>query len=276
MRSVLVISIFFYCILFSPSSFLFAQTSLDSKSEPIEEEEVCEDICLGEEKEYRGPTIENFREDTMNRHFFNEFVAYKAVRLNDLSICEKSGEIHWCKDCAKRLLMSRRIGEERCGEINNEAFKEICVALQKRDCPSLSGWKKRMCDGFLTQDLNLVKEAIYSSGYERNMEPGDRASLEDAHEIMACFLGFKAHNQEACEEIAKKGVLGFPERFLCEIIFSQDDVDEILDRFGYDYSYFTLSRHLEDKNLCNLIKNKEVKDACFRLDIKQGARTLHE
>ena len=198
---------------------------------------------------------------------YAELLGYKAVRIGDLSVCNQTKYKSACEEIAKSFLFIRRIAKNECGLIKESSFKDICRRLNKGSCGGLSGWKKDMCAGLLNGDLSLITKSVLSSGYKRALKrPKDDPDEFDAWEILACFSGFIS-GQETCEVIIQgMSEIEIPERFLCDIMFSKEDADKILDKFAADFTYFNHARMSQDKRSCNFINNKYLKYTCINSD----------
>ena len=89
-----------------------------------------------------------------------------------------------------------------------------------------------------------------------------KASEVGAKERLGFYKLLKYHNnREACEEFAS-GLEG-QHAYLCEIIFSNATLNDILDNVAEDMAYFLLSERYPENYLCNQIKNINVRSGCF-------------
>ncbi|MEK6646223.1 MAG: hypothetical protein AABY84_06090 [Candidatus Firestonebacteria bacterium] len=188
--------------------------------------------------------------------YLSEFVAYKAVRENDLSICTQGGDQD-CKEVAKECVRIRTFAEGSCDKLKDEKWRNICVQLKENNCSVFSDWKKDMCEGFLKEDITLIEKA-YISLYGKK----EKVNIDIARRLMAIFMGYKYYNsQTACEKFDSQ--IPLPGKLLCNVIFGTQDVDEILDRIARDVAVFTLAKQYGNSELCDRIKDSGIKKRCL-------------
>lgn len=203
--------------------------------------------------------IEKEKSAIRNSGYFTPLQTYLAVREEDLSVCNSKS----CREDAQDLLTVRYLGEGRCEEVDE---KELCYALKNNNCSSLSGWKRDSCKGLLDGNIDLLINTSNSPGFIR--ETGGRMSEGDVLEILEVYAGFKYYSGVACERYLKDSRLPLSKRVSCSILFSSDpyrETENILE----DLAIFELSREEVNSDICNSIKNREIKKACQDLTIKQ-------
>jgi hypothetical protein len=195
-------------------------------------------------------------------HFFSELIAYKAVRENDLLICNNAGNSLNCKMLAENLFSVRRMVEGNCELINERNYRDVCFKYKEKNCSALSDWKKDVCEGFLQENIDLLEGASTFPSYKREVSERGETSKSDRLEVMASFLGFKYYNSKmACEKFGSR--LPLKKKFICEVLFSTNDVDEILDKIAYDIALFTLAKQYRNTKVCEKIKDRDIKNGCL-------------
>lgn len=204
--------------------------------------------------------IKSLKEAIKKDHYFSPLIAYKAVRQDDLSICNQAGDPLSCKQAAEDLFIVRRIAEGNCDLINKKSYRDICSKYKEKDCSMLSEWKKDACESFLRENIDLLERASTFPSYKK--EQVSETSKSDRLTVMACFLGFKYYNSKmACEKFGSQ--LSMPKKFICEVIFGTNDVDEILDRIAYDVALFTYAKQYNYSKICDKIRNNYLKKSCL-------------
>lgn len=209
--------------------------------------------------------IKGFKDSIKKEGYFSTLIAYKAVRNKNLSICNSSGDSGECMDAAEPLLKVRESAQGNCSVINEPELRELCLGL-KNNCSELSGWMREMCEGFLKEDIKLLESATNSSDFAKIY--GGKLNKDDVMVMLSCFLGSKYYDsKKACERFTS--ALPLSARYMCDVIFGTNDVDEILDKIAFDVAYFTVAKQYKNDRICNQIKDDELKKSC--LDPRVGS-----
>jgi len=206
--------------------------------------------------------IELEMESIRNSGYFTSIQKSLALRKEDLSLCESDEE---CKEDVQNLLPVRYFAEGRCEEIKNSLERELCYALKSNNCNSLSGWKKDFCKGIVTKDVDLLSKVSRSPDLIK--EIGISMTKEDILEMLGIYYGFKYYSPVSCETGfgGRKDLL--EKKMICQIIFSSDS-EEAVEKILRDLALFSISRKENDRDICDFIKNKDIKDKCLNPSIK--------
>ena len=199
--------------------------------------------------------------------FFGRILGYAAVRENNVTLCNSLiGEQRICRD-VDGLTFHRRFAVKQCEDFP-PSFQPICV--NQDSCTELKGRQKDFCLGFKNGDLALIKKAQTST--EFCSETGDCEWNEaDNAEALAAYYGFKVQRdkgkgagKQACERYAR-GLEG-AHAYLCEILFSESPINDVLDGVATDLAYYLLSEDRKASFLCKNIKNNKLKAGCLSPD----------
>ncbi|MDD5583924.1 MAG: hypothetical protein PHV55_02560 [Candidatus Omnitrophica bacterium] len=186
---------------------------------------------------------------------------YKALREEDLSLCSTKK----ARNIAEELLALRYAGENRCGEIRNVLFQELCKTVNAQNCESIGGWKKNFCSAVSRNDPVLLARSAGNDEFAKaGKMPVALVNKNTSLFALGIYYGFKHYNTMACERFIRGAQLPLSWKASCRMLFSQDfqkESDEIVD----DLSFFILAREINppDKSLCDTIHDKALKDACF-------------
>lgn len=201
--------------------------------------------------------INILKESMKSSGYFSRLIVYKAVRENDLSVCDTSGDRKKCVSVMKELLAMRTLAEGNCDAIKNGLIGEfdLCGRLKRGDCDTLIGWQKDMCNALARQDFSLLK--LSNGALAKGESDSDFGLLEK----FAVFIGFKNHSSKmSCDTYGLQ--LPLPRKFICEVMFSTQDVDEILDKIALDVALFTISKKYGKATLCDRIKDSDIRKRC--------------
>ena len=240
---------------------------------------------FGEEKDELKELIR--RGEIMNKVFV-QALGYAVLRDDNLSLCDSIGESSGnCRELAMNLWYLKIFAQSKCEDeeaivkrynelflSNGKTLKDrpeyndrIFFCQHKDDCNSQTGaGMKDVCNGFKLGNALLImrgEDEFYS-----RLNTGDRPlSQEKAIERLGLYKGFESGgNQEACERFT--AALHGEQAYVCEVLFSKDQVNDILDSVAEDLAYFLLSDKYEAKRFCNKIKNINVRDGCLSSDAK--------
>lgn len=188
------------------------------------------------------------------------FAAYCAARDEDLSICEHANTPSACRKKTGAILEQKYLAQGNCEKIKNNVLKEICKDINSRDCSSLQDNEKDVCQGYITEDLNLLEKGMHAYDVDtlRQKYPTTGAV---ASERMATYAGYKYYNSKmACEKFAKG--LPIKKAFLCDALFATDNSEEVFNTLAHDIALFLYAKNHNKPDLCNEIKNKIYKESC--------------
>ncbi|MCF7888085.1 MAG: hypothetical protein K9L76_02275 [Candidatus Omnitrophica bacterium] len=199
--------------------------------------------------------VKNEKEAVKNSGYLDSLNTYLALRREDSSVCNTRD----CQDSIQNLLPFRYMAEGRCQEIKDKAQKELCFALQKRDCASLSNPLNDFCKGLVDKNIDLLNRI--SNGRDFSQVAGGVMSSDDIMEITAVYYGFENYSIIACERFLQKENLPLSLKLSCSIMFSEkprQKIDDVID----DLAFFNLSRKKNDLDFCDLIDNYLIKNKC--------------
>ncbi|MEW5895218.1 MAG: hypothetical protein AB1650_05635 [Candidatus Omnitrophota bacterium] len=204
---------------------------------------------------------------------FAYILGYAAIREENLSVCGQSesdfphiegdfdieGAFHKCKQPLEDLWHIRMFAENKCDGIflvEDEPSDKRLFAWKKTlcehlgDCDNAPEEVANMCYGFKNGDL---------SAWTREKDPVDVPPGVE----LGIYKGFEhGRDQKFCEKYVFRLEEG---RFayLCEVIFSDDALNDILDKVAEDLAYFELAQKYRAQSFCRKIKNVTVKEACL-------------
>ncbi len=200
--------------------------------------------------------------------FFGRILGYAAVRENNVTLCNSLiGEQTICRDAFDELTVHRKFAAKQCEDFPPHS-QPIC--MNQDNCTELMGWQKDFCLGFKNGHFILIKKAQTSTEFCR--ETGD-CKWNEVNNVkaLATFQGFKTQNdkgraagKQACEQYAK-GLEG-AHAYLCEVLFSESPINDVLDGIATDLAYYVLSWDRLTKSLCNNIKNNKLRAGCVSSD----------
>lgn len=202
--------------------------------------------------------INTLKKSMKSSGYFYRLIAYKALRENNLSVCDTSGDRKKCISVMKELLDMRTLAEGKCDSIKKGLFREfdLCGRLKKGDCDTLFGWQKEMCNAFLKQEFSLLKQA--NDALTKGEPDSDFGLLEK----FAVFIGFKNYySKMSCDTYGLQ--LSLPKQFICNVIFGTQDVNEILDKIALDVTLFSMAKRYGNSKLCGRITDGEIKKRCL-------------
>lgn len=191
--------------------------------------------------------------------FFGRILGYAAVRENNVSLCDSLVEKkEACRDVFDGLIVQRKFAESRCEELSGLA-KVMCFHMSYCDQPA--DWQKNICQGLKRGDLSLIKKGQLSDGFCQ--ETGDCEWDEtDNIQALSTFQGFQANgNKKVCEQY-----LNGAHAYLCEVLFSESPINDVLDGVATDLAYYLLSEDRKAPFLCRNIKNNKLKAGCLSPD----------
>lgn len=216
--------------------------------------------------EYDTPAFYEALKDTqkmLKERFFNiRMIFYKAIREGNPSLCSQAGDYKdSCRQFVKIALFAKMAMEGNCYEFDDSDIQEICLGIKEKDCSGLSDWKKGACESHLSEDIEREKK-IWVDHFKTKLNlTGVGIAIE---RMIALRFGFK-QGLKACQKYAPQYL---PDKFLCEIIFGDEDVEEILDRIALDLAYFFWAKQRDNPEICEKIKDEDIRKNCLDSKIK--------
>ena len=189
-----------------------------------------------------------------NSAYYQEFLKYVACREETRS------------PIAIRLLNFRYTAEGKCNAIKDFDDKQICEALKSNHCDQLPDTYKNYCIG-LREGVEIEKAITYPEGKCKNV---DTKALFLYH--LGLHWGFKYYSTVACErymhdiKISNRTV-PLCDQLSCQLLFSSN-VETELAEIMRQLAILFISKNESDSDMCRLINNKKIKEACLSLSIK--------
>lgn len=199
--------------------------------------------------------VKNEKETIKNSGYLDSLNSYLALRREDSSICNTQD----CQNSMQNLLPFRYMAEGRCQKIKDRYQKELCFALQKSDCASLSNPLNDFCKGLVDKDIDLLDRI--SDGRDFSQVTGGVMSSDDVMEATAVYYGFKSYSTIACGRFLQGKELPLSLQLSCSVMLAEKPKKQV-DSIMKDLAFFNLSRKNKDLDLCNSIDNYLVKDKC--------------
>lgn len=271
---VLVLSVTIF--LFLVSSYSFAQNETEAPSDApallSEGGPILDDLASEEQSDNKilmsacdpalsfGDCKDQFKENIKrNGRFFSHFLGYAAVRSNDISLCDNVDEYSdVCQDVFDGLSVQRKFAQNKCDEFSPGIEKTICAHMDR--CDQLIDWQRDICQGLNQGDLSLIKRGQTSDGF-CEATGGCEWDYADNVRSLSVFQGFKSGSEEGCQKYASE--LEGRHTYLCQIMFGESVLNDILDSVAEDVAWFMLSEEYGKKFLCDRIKNSVLKDRCL-------------
>ena len=198
-------------------------------------------------------------------NIFGYILGYAAIREDNLSLCKQLKPANaYCQATLDDIWHIRKFAEKKCDDIfpvlesldPEETFDSESVFTRKKslcehieDCDSLPKELANICYGFKNSRL---------SAWAMEKDPGD----EPPEVQLGVYNGFKyGQDQKICELY----VLGLEGKraYICEVMFSDEALNDILDKIVEDLAYFELAQKSSSDQFCEKIKNATVKNACY-------------
>ncbi|MCK5179981.1 MAG: hypothetical protein KAR32_10665 [Candidatus Omnitrophica bacterium] len=202
---------------------------------------------------------EMFKENIMQHgRFFSRILAYAAVREEDVSLCDDINEMsELCPDTFEILMSDRKMGENKCDDLPS-GEDLVCANMDNCDGQTEVGMKD-MCNGYRTGNISLIKKGIELSSEGQDWD----ADLDEneIRESLSIYYGFRRNGSwEAC----KKYALGLEGQsaYLCDVLFGEEEIEDILDSAADDLTHYILSEYYGDGYLCNEIENYALRAGC--------------
>ena len=189
--------------------------------------------------------------------FLPWLLIYKAVRTEDLSVCQTED----CKNKARDLLQTRYMGEGRCEKLISKSEQELCKAMKSNECRKLSDVKGDLCQAILDEDVDRMVELMNQAALSQKTSGIKKTNKDKRSKYQGILSGFKHYSPVACERHLNNTNLPLLDKLSCDILFSAD-VDKEIDDLLTDLAFLNLSYKEGDRNLCNRIKNAIIKKTC--------------
>lgn len=193
---------------------------------------------------------------------FTDLVAYRAVKENNPALCNSVDNPKDCKEIVDALSIVKMLVENKCNQIKeseaDSGNRSICTALNAKDCSKLSGGNKEVCETLLKEDFATFKKSHKSDKFE----------AIDFTEKLAYYVGLKHNNsKQECEKISAN--LPLPKKYICDIMFSDKDIDAFFEKLAYDLAFFSIAKQYNNKQMCTFIYDKEIKKSCNNSSVKE-------
>lgn len=221
-----------------------------------------------EEKE-----IQSLEKSTEERLFMRSgFLAVRAFRKGDREICNQLSDSDWRKECEEEFdgnTFIKYLAKGRCGKLDNlpgfVGSKMVCQALRKKDCSSLKGYQRMLCEAFLKRDKELCRAAINTPEF---ISQNGRRSDNAHEEIINLHYGFKTNSDRVCEQFSQKA-FSETRRLTCKFLFSRNP-EFFQKQLIEDLTYFVYVReHKKDEKYCEEIRDPFIRKACYNPEITE-------
>ena len=240
---------------------LFAQDK--SKSQPMipQSQLAMQAIATSQKQDSLEAKIKRQVDDIKSSLWLDFLLRYVAIREENPYLCKSLG----CQQAVRdEFLTDRYVCEGRCEKVKQNTAKEFCEALRSNSPERLSAWKKKFWDAFQNVDIDTMVKITNSQ--EFFSENGSRLNLARNLQMLRMYWGFKTYSVVACERFLEKGA-PLARQFSCRLLFSED-ADKELDEILRGFAIVLLSKKENRADLCNLIENKKIKEACLNPLIK--------
>lgn len=194
-----------------------------------------------------------------NSGYYQGLLKFVALRAGSPSLCN-------IPDKVEDMLPMRYFAEGRCSEMKNAGNKQVCEALVSNECDQLSDWSKSHCVGLQEGDVDLL---IKVQNHFENKQPDARAKvLKD----LGIYRGFKYYSVVACERYMQDIKINnrtapLCDQLSCQILFSPN-VDTALAEIMRYLAILIISKNKGDSDMCQVINNSKIKEACLSPSIK--------
>ena len=190
--------------------------------------------------------------------YSNDFLAYGALRENNLSLC--GGSNSGCNRVVEGGLNNKLWAQGKCNEVADLTERKICEGI-KNNCSNISGWKAEFCKAFIANDVDALSNSLQS----RDAMAELKENLPTANDLawsLALYSGFKYSNPALCQAILDNSTFPLEERMVCYYIFSSKPVNQ--DELIRDLAIFRLSKIEKNTEYCALIKSDLIKSECVK------------
>jgi len=221
--------------------------------------------------------IAEIRKGMEERLFSNweELLAARAFRKNNREICSQLNSAEGIQHCQERVdsfIFLESLAKGRCnkldklpgfrGFVGSVGSKKVCQALRKKNCSSLKGYQRMLCEAFLKRDKELCREAINTPEFiAQNGQPDN-----DIHEkAINLYYGFKTGNERVCDRFSLKG--SFINKLICHFLFSRN-LEVFQEQLIEDLTYFVYVKEMKnDEKFCEDIRDPFIRKKCYDTEI---------
>ena len=193
------------------------------------------------------------------------WIAYKAYRQNNTSVCDSADPPKDCWLIARSFIFMKALTTGDCSNIPAESsdLKDFCNAVYRQDCPSLSGYKRTMCEALKTRNTQLTMEDYSDLQFPVYKEE----SKDDAEFFINIYYGFKNKSESACNKFTTQNLLRGAS---CNMLFGDQRFQEELRSISQDIFYAVKSKESCSTcaKSCSNIKNRSIKNVCEDDSIK--------
>lgn len=184
------------------------------------------------------------------------FVAYRAFRQNDTSLCLASSDPTLCAANLKVLKMLKRMASGTCDDILVSPLDtELCRAVVQNNCTNLNGYKKMICVAMLTDDKKLMLKAVQDQDFPDVV----LAPAENVEYFFNLYRGFKQRSAAACYKFNSRNLLN---RASCNMLWGDASVASRVNEIIQDIFYAAKSKIKKDKGLCQQVKDPIIRNVC--------------
>lgn len=163
------------------------------------------------------------------------FVAFRACREKDTSICDSADSPKDCWSYVRSFTFIEDLAEGRCDNINSyySSFIDVCNALKTGNCSSLSSYKNPFCQGILNSNKNLIVKAFSNPGFPNYIEQ----KQDHAVDILRIYSGFKYQNEGACNKFNITISNSLVDTATCDMLFGKQSFERKIDDIAKDLMY---------------------------------------
>lgn len=186
------------------------------------------------------------------------WVAYLIVKTNDFSLLSSINDHLDRKEAsaiAQFLSVIKKIANGDTKDLPDKYadWLKLVLAVKNSDSSGLTGYKLRLYQGFVNNDLASIMNAFDDPNYPDSIE--DTKSIAEL--TLNIYNGFKG----------KFKVYGLDTPLLTkssvDILFFNVSPDSLLDRVVTDISYCLQSKQSKSSSFCNLISNPFIQKLCM-------------
>ena len=185
------------------------------------------------------------------------WVAIKAYKESDTRICDSSSSPQDCWEYVSTIVFTKKLVNGNCNSLPSQfvQFADLCNALRRSECSSLEGYKKLMCQGILSKDIEALAKAFSDPEFPQFIENKNIG----AKMFMNLYYGFKYKNASGCSEYDSDNLLAPAS---CNMLFGDGNFESRLYSISQDIAYAAAAKTAKDKKGCSRVSNSAVRKAC--------------
>jgi hypothetical protein len=191
------------------------------------------------------------------------WVAYKAFRQRNTSLCESSSSNQDCWEVVNQLVFLRSLAKGNCTNLPSQyaGYQDACVALNQQRCSSLPGYKKSLCEAILSGNVSAM-ERVYS---DPEFPEFVNRKKEAAEKVINIYYGFKNKSEADCGHFTSDNLLLSAS---CNMLFGNQGFTNKLDAISQDIYYALQAKESNEPRLCSKISNGAIRKACNDNSVK--------